>query len=232
MISEYGSGPGLPGQVQNIASMTAGVNCADMTNTYTALEFDISLNMFGDETLMVRRPRELKRYRLSDAEKGFIEQVSRGETPEDVQHFFERYIELSDNRDANMYNVPFMADYRVWYTVYCANHIIREGHSFIEKAGLDKEDGNPQKLKDARACYLVLQQLYKLLEQDHRLIEIRKSFVTELIKPLQNGLMQVMLEDMNSDNAQRFLLFRNELIDYYKRYLYFAPEEQLQGTFT
>lgn len=221
--------PGLPRQVQNIASMAAGVNCADTVNLYTALEFDITPNMFADETLMIRRPRELRKYRLNAAELEFMAQVSGGETPEAVQKFFERYIQLSDNKDATEETTPFMADYRVWYTLYCLDRIVREGHAFIEKADLYKEHGNPKNIRDARACFLLMRRMRKYLETDHRLNETnRKTLVTELLEPIEKAAMQVMLENMNEDNAEPFMLFRNEKTEFFRRYLYNAPEDQLQ----
>ena len=70
--------PGLPRQTQNIASMAAGVNCADRTNLYTALEFDITLNMYEEETLQLRSQGKPGIYRLNDAETEFMALVNYG----------------------------------------------------------------------------------------------------------------------------------------------------------
>ncbi len=222
---------GLPRQVQNIASMAAGIDCQDRHTLYTAVEFDITPNMYSDETLMLRRPRELKKYRMNPAEEDFITQVCAGKNPEGTEEFFARYIELSGNVEATPLNTPFMADYRVLYAVYCATKIIREGHAFVEKAGLMNEQGNPNRIRDARVCFLLMRKMRNLLENDHRMHDSkgkdnRKSLVSEWLAPLENALMQVMEKDMDSPDAERFMLFRNEQTDFYRKYLYSASEDQ------
>ena len=220
----------LPKQVQNIASMAAGVNCGDENTLYTALEFDVSRNMFEDETLQLRRQRELRGYRLNEAEADFMAEILGGKTPEAIQAFFDRYKELAERPEATETETPFMADYRVWYAVYCADRIIREKHSFIEKAGLMNEHGNPKKIRDTRVCFLLLNQLRKLLAEDHRLNDVRRGrgLVAELMAPLESALQQVMLEDMQSESAENFLLRRNEMVRFHFDYLYNAPEDQLE----
>ncbi len=222
---------GLPRQVQNIASMAAGVDCQDMVRLYTAIEFDITPNMFSDETMMLRRPRELKKYRLNGAEEDFITQVCAGSIPEGVEEFFKRYTELSGNVEATPLTTPFMADYRVWFAVYCASRIIREGHAFIDRAGLTNEQGNPNKIRDARVCFLLMRRMRNLLENDHRMhdskaVGSRKNLVPEWLAPIETALMQVMEKDMDSAEAERFMLFRNEQTEFYRKYLYSASEDQ------
>ena len=217
---------GLPKQVQNIASMAAGVNCADISTLYTALEFDVTQNMYEEETLHLDRPRELRAYRLSEAEIDFIREVSAGNMPDSVQAFFNRYRELTERPEARETETEFMADYRVLYTVYCLNRIVKEKHTFIEKAGLMKEHGNPHMVRDARACYRLMLQLREYLENDHRLNEIRRALVTELTEPLETAVLKVMLEDMTSDNAEPFLLRRSDMAEFHRRTLYTAPASQ------
>ncbi len=219
----------LPKQVQNIASMSAGVNCADDNTLYTALEFDVSRNMFEDETLQLRRQRELRGYRLNEVEMDFMTEVLSGKTPAAVQSFFERYRELAERQEAAETEIPFMADYRVWYLVYCADRIAKEKHSFIEKAGLMNEHGNPKKIRDARACFLLLSNLRRVLSEDHQEeMRVTKGLVTNLMAPLEAALLKVMREDMHSTGAEPFLLRRNEMIRFHRDYLYNAPDEQLE----
>ena len=218
---------GLPKQVQNIASMAAGVNCSDRSTLYTALEFDITQNLYEEETLHLDRPRELRGYRLNEAEIDFIRDISTGRIPDSVQEFFNRYRELVERPDAKETEIEFMADYRVLYAVYCLDGIAKGKHTFIEKAGLTKEHGNPHMVRDARACYTLMVQLRKILEKDHRLNEIRRTLVTELTESLETAVLKVMMEDMSSDNAEPFLLKRSDMVEFHRRTLYMAPENQL-----
>ena len=218
---------GLPRQVQNIASVAAGVNCADSCTLYTALEFDVTLNMYEDETLHLERPREPRLYHLSEAELAFMEEVSSGKTPQVVSDFFDRYRKLTERGDASELDTPFMADYRVWYALYCMDQIIKEKDAFIEKAELYNEHGNPQRVKPARSCFTLMHQLHQLLEGDHRVGENNRTLVTELLEPLETGLMKYMLECMNRDDAQSFMLKRNDMLEFHRRTLYTAPETQL-----
>ena len=219
---------GLPKQVQNIASMAAGVNCADVSTLYTALEFDVAQNLYEEETLHLDRPRELRAYRLSEAEIDFIREVSAGKTPASVRAFFERYRELTEQHEAKETETEFMADYRVLYAVYCLDRIAKEKHAFIEKAGLMKEHGNPHMVKDARACYNLILQLRRYLENDHRLNEIRRTLVTELTEPLETAVLKVMLEDMSTDTAEPFLVRRSDMVEFHRRTLYTAPDSQIE----
>lgn len=222
--------PGLPKQVHNIASMAAGVDCGDTNTLYTALEFDVERNMFEDETLQVRKQRELRGYRLNEGELDFISDVCAGKIPAVVTEFFNRYRELAERPEARETETPFMADYRVWYGLYCADRIIKEGHSFIEKAGLTNEHGNPRKIRDTRACFLLLNQLHRVLEEDHQLNDVRrtKGLVAELMGPLETALLKVMQDDMHSESAEPFLLRRNEMVKFHRDYLYNAPEDQTE----
>ena len=221
---------GLPKQVQNIASVSAGVNGADTVNLYTALEFDVSLNMYEEETLRLDRPRDLRAYRLTEGELQFIREASEGKTPAVVQEFFARYKQLTDHEydGTSELNTPFMADYRVWYGLYCMDRIIKEGHAFIKDSGLmnEFEHGKVKIVKDARACFTLMRQMHKLLEKEHRLGEIRRALAVELLEPLETRLLKFMLDDMNRDDAEPFLLNRNEMIDFHHRMLYYAPDSQ------
>ena len=219
---------GLPQQVQNIASVSAGVNGADIVTLYTALEFDVSLNMYDDETLRIDRPRDFRAYRLTEGELKFIENVSKGQVPEVVQEFFARYQKLADHEhdDTTELNTPFMADYRVWYGLYCMDQILREGHEFISSAGLMNEHGNPKQVRDARACFTLMNQMHKLLEKDH---ELRRNLVADLLEPLETGLLKFMLDDMNREGAEPFLLKRNEMIEFHSRTINIAPDSQLEA---
>ncbi len=225
----------LPRQVQNIASVSAGVNCADTVNLYTALEFDVSLNMYEGETLRLDQPRALRSYRLTEGELQFIREVSEGEVPAVVQEFFARYKQLTDREydGTSELNTPFMADYRVWYGLYCMDRIIKEGHVFINAAGLmnELEHGKPKTVKDARACFTLMKQMHKILGKDHKLGEIRRTLVVDLLEPLETGLLKFMLDDMNRDDAEPFLLNRNEMVDFHYRMLYLALDSQ-QGLMT
>ena len=218
---------GLPKQVQNIASMAAGVNCADRSALYTALEFDVAQNMYAEETLQLRRQGDRSIYRLNEAETEFISAVSRGEVPAAVGGFFNRYKAAVENPSATAENTPFMADYRVWYSLYCMERIAGEGHSFIEKAGLTAEHGNPKRIRDARACWILMQDLRRILENEHKLGAVRRNLVTELLEPVESALLKVMIRDMRSDGAEPFLARRNEMVAWHRRYLYSVPESQL-----
>ena len=221
--------PGLPKQVQNIASMAAGVNAADQGSLYAAIEFDITQNMYEEETLRIDRPQQLRNYRLYQGELDFISEVSSGKTPEAVTAFFNHYKDLIENPELTETQVPFMADYRVWFALYCIDHVTREKHSFVEKAGLMNEHGNPNRIRDARACYLLMQNLRRLLEEDHKLSENskRRNLVTELTEDLEAGLMKVMLENMNEANAEPFLIRRNEMVEFHRRTLYTVTNDQV-----
>lgn len=222
--------PGLPKQVQNIASMAAGVNCEDRCTLYTALEFDISFNMYAEETLQLERPRDMaEAYRLNEAEMEFITEVSSGVTPEAVSSFFDRYRALTGKTDIPETRVPFMADSRVWYLLWSMDRLIRERQAFIEKARLTEEQGGRTRLREARACFLLMRQLRRLLENDHHLNEENRTLVGELTGPLETALLEVMLEDMNRDGAEAFLLRRNEMVEFHRRTLYTVPDGQLDS---
>ncbi len=219
--------PALPQQVQNIASMAAGVNCSDQCLLNTAIEFDISENGYEEETLYLSRPKDLRQYRLTQGELDFISEDFSWKPPEPVYMFFLHYKELIEEPELQETSVPFMADYRVWYALYCIDRIIKEKHAFIEKAGLMNEHGNPKKIRDARACYLLMQNLRKLLEVDHRLNDKRRNLVTELTEELNIKLMKVMLENMAEASAEPFLLHRNEMVEFHRRTLYNATDAQV-----
>ena len=216
---------GLPRQVQNIASVSAGVNSADTVTLYSALEFDVALNMY-DETLRIDRPRDFRAYRLTEGELEFIEGISQGKVPAVVQEFFARYKKLADHEhdDTTELNTPFMADYRVWYGLYCMDRIIRDGHDFINSAGLMNEYGNPKPVRDARVCFSLMSRLHRMLEKDH---EIRRNLVPELLEPLETPLLKFMLEDMNRDGAETFMLKRNDMTEFHSWTLNYAPECQM-----
>lgn len=220
---------GLPRQVQNIASFSAGVNAADTVTLYSAMEVDVSLNMYADETLRIDRPRDIRAFRLTDAELQFIGEVSQGQVPAVVREFFERYKKLAEheNDDTTELNTPFMADYRVWYGLYCMGKIAEQGHAFISEAGLNNEHGSQQPVGDTRACFTLMNQMHKLLESDHRLTDIRRSLVAELLEPLETGLLKFMLDDMNRDGAKPFMLKRNDMVEFHRRTLYYAPDSQM-----
>ena len=221
--------PGLPSQVQNIASMAAGVYIMDTCTLYSALEFYIDLDLPPEAAMRLNGyiPNE---YKLNAAEMDFITEISEGKTPELVRDFFERYRKYMDEPTAKETQVPFMADYRVWYTLWCIDRIIHEKHSFIEKAELTREHGNPNSIGDARACYLLLLQLRNILEKDHR-VETKYSpeIRAGLMGPLESGLHSVMLEDIRKADAKPFLLRRTEMVDFHKRFLYSAPAGQLDA---
>ena len=215
---------GLPRQVQNIASVAAGVNGADTSTLYSALEFDMALNMY-DETLCIDRPRNTRAYRLTEGEQAFIEEVCSGRVPAIVEDFFTRYKKLTDHEhdDTSELNTPFMADYRVWYGLYCMDRIDKEGREFIGLAGLTNEHGNPKPVSYARACFTLIRQMHRLLERDHR---IRRNVIAELLEPLETGLLKIMLDDMKRDDAEPFMLKRNEMIGFHSWTLYYAPDSQ------
>lgn len=219
--------PMLPRQVQNIASMAAGVNCGDAGELYSALEFDITLNMYEDETLQMRRPRELHQYRLNEGEMEFISQVTEGHIPDAVKDFFDRYLTMSGNMEADETQIPFMADYRVWYGLYCLDQLAKDS-SFAAKAGLTAEENQAEQIRPARACFLTLRRLRNILGNEHRLNENHKNLVTELLAPLESAVLKTMVADMEQENAQPFLLRRNEMVDFHRQTLYMAPEKQVE----
>ena len=216
----------LPRQVQNIASMAAGVNCGNTGELYSALEFDITVNMYEDETLQLRRPKVFPQgYRLNEAEMDFIRGTAEGKTPEAVDEFFRRYCILMENPDLDVLQVPFMADYRVWYTLYCLDQMTKDG-GFREKANLARED-NQDRIRTARACFILMRRLRGILENDHHLNESRKSFVSDLLEPLESRVLKTMVADMEQETAQSFLLRRNEMVEFHRHTLYYAPETQV-----
>ena len=220
---------GLPKQVQNIASMAAGVNGGDMNTLYTALEFDVSQNRDGENTFtLMPRQRYPRAYRLNAAEREFIETVAEGTLPEAVQELFRRYCELADQEDVTETNTPFMADYRLLYDIYCLDQITREKHAFIEKADLEKQLGNNGKASDARICFLLLRNIRSYLEKDHKLNDIRKNLATELLEPLETATYQVMLESMEQKDAEPFMARRNDMLEVHRRTLYYATENQAE----
>ena len=217
--------PGLPKQVQNIASMAAGVNAGDICTLYTAIEFDIARGLIGEgETLRIERLDSLGKYKLSGGELDFITDVSNGKTPKIVQKFFDYYREQGDNREKKETEVPFMADYRVWYALYCMDRVIHEKHEFITNAKLNREHGNNNDISDARACFLLMSRLRKILERDHGL---ERSLVTTLLEELETGLLGVMLEDMKKADAKPFLLRKNEMLEFHRKTLYIATDDQV-----
>ena len=218
---------GLPAQVQNIASMAAGVNGGDINTLYTALEFDISTNMDGENTLLFPRHRYPRKFRLTDAETDFITAVSEGTTPEAVEGLFSRYRELNGDPQVTVNSTPFMADYRVWYAAYCLDRIAKEKHDFIEKAGLAEENGSTKKISDARVCFLLIRSIRGYLEKDHHLNDQHKNLVTEMLEPLETAAYRFMLENMDSDGAEPFMVRRNDMLEFHRRTLYVAPESQL-----
>ena len=219
---------GLPKQVQNIASMAAGVNGGDINTLYTALEFDISLNRDAENTFHAQRQRFPRAYRLNGAEKEFITAVHDGSMPEAAQRFFRRYRELMDQQELTETEVPFMADYRLLYDLYCLDRIVREKHEFIVKADLEKQFENSGKANDARICFLLLRDVRSYLEKDHKLNEIRKNLVSELLEPVESAVFQVMLENLKAENAGPFMLRRNDMLEFHRRTLYSAMDQQLE----
>jgi len=218
---------GLPRQVQNIASMSAGVNGGDQNSLFSALEFDLSQNRDGESSFIVSRQRFPRILRLNEAEKDFILAASEGRIPESAKTLFEKYQKLADP-DATVTNTPFMADYRVLYGLYCLEQIAREKHDFIEKAKLDNEYGSDKKARDARACFLLMKNIRSWLEKDHRLNDLRRGLVTELLEPLETPVYQIMLKDMESSDAEPFMIRRNDMMEFHRKTLYSASEEQIQ----
>ena len=223
--------PALPKQVQNIASFAAGVNGGDNNMLYSALEVTVTRNMPVEETLQLKNTGFKANYRLREAELNFITEVENGartgKTLTVIDEFFKRYKELTGRTEATECDIPFMADYRVWYTLYCMDHIAKEENAFIQKAGLTHEHGNPKPVNDARACYLLIRQLRMLLEKEHHLNDERRGLVTELAEPLERPLLEYMLKTLQAENAEPFLLKRNEMVDYHRRYLYMASDSEL-----
>lgn len=219
--------PRLPRQVQNISSMAAGVHCSDRSTLYTALEFDIERDMYADETLQLRSPRELRNYRLNEGEMEFIRLAAEGRIPKAVEEFLARYRELAERQEADELTTPFMADYRVWYGLYCLEQIA-EDKNFIMKAGLTREEGNPNKVSYTRACFTLIQNLEKILEEDHHLNDIRRNLVSELMEPLESKVYAVMLADMSQERAEPFLLRRNEMVEFHRKILYQASDAQTE----
>lgn len=218
---------GLPTQVQNIASMAAGVNGGDINTLYTALEFDISMNMDGENTLLLPRNRFPRRLRLKEAEMEFITNISQGNMPEVINELFERYKKLIDDSHTTINETPFMADYRVLYAVYCLDRIAKEKHAFIEKAGLAEEHDSNKKISDARVCFVMLKSIRNYLEKDHHLNDQHRNLVSELLAPLETAIYQFMLENMNRDDAEPFMVRRNDMLEFHRKTLYVALENQL-----
>lgn len=209
---------GLPRQAQNIASMAAGVNCGDTHNLRTALQFDIAENGYEDETLNVARQQRLVKYRLNDIETAFIRSVAAGEVPAAVAGFFDTYRKKTNQPDIDPLTVPFMADLRVWYGLFCADMIGREGHGFIQRANLNL-DQNDARVSDAVACNRCLTALRTILTEEHK---VKDAFA--LLAGIEEGLLRVMAADMDGDSARPFLRSSNELIGF-QRCLLTTPNE-------
>lgn len=220
---------GLPKQVQNIASMAAGVNGGDTNTLYAALEFNNSQNRDGEDTFSFSPKQRFPRsFRLNAAEREFIEAANEGHLPEACGRLFHRYQELAEQPDITETETPFMADYRLLYGIYCLDQITKEGHAFIERAELEKDLDNSGKAGDARICFLLLRNVRRYLEKNHKLNEkIRKTFVTELLEPLETAIFQVMLESMKQEQAEPFMTRRSDMLEFHHRLLYTATQDQV-----
>lgn len=217
---------GLPKQVQNIASMAAGVDCRDNASLCTALQFCIGQNLYAEETLQVKKPKELWQYRLNAAEMGFIRLANEGKVPESLETFAEQYAQMSCSDREQVALTPFMADYRVWYTLYCIEQLKKEGLDFLRSAGMDVElnaSGTRVRVRLARACYLLRVRLRQLVREHE---ELRK-YADGLLHDLEGDLFALMLEDMQDADAQPFFTKRTELLEFHQRIVTRAPEDQV-----
>ena len=219
---------GLPKQVQNIASMAAGVDCGDNASLYTALQFCIGQNLYAEETLQVKKPKELRAYRLNTAEMNFIRLASDGKVPESLATFAEQYAQMSGCDAQKVALTPFMADYRIWYALYCIEQLKKEGMDFLHSAGMDMElnaSGTKVHVRLARACYLLRVHLRQLVREHE---ELRK-YADGLLHDLEGDLFALMLGDMQEAEAQPFLTKRTELLEFHQRIVTRVPEDQLDA---
>lgn len=232
----------LPKQVQNIASMAAGVDCLDHADLYTALEFDIKQNMFAEETLLLKDTRQVQAYKLNEAEQAFIAATVRGEVPALVTAFFEKYKKLANEPDASVLDTPFMADYRFWYDLYCMERILKEGHDFIISAHLNKEN-DKEDINDAKVCFNLMRHFRRVLS-DHAtkkntddydrnpltslpLRQLPEEIIGSLVEETETALYSFMLDAMRGYNKEVFMARRTDMLDFQRHLLKEAPDQQL-----
>lgn len=216
----------LPRQVQNIASMAAGVDCADGAELYSALEFNITQNLYEEDALQVQRPKELRGYRLSRIETDFISSVAKGQIPASVREFLKNYQSQAHDTQANELTLPFMADYRLWYSLYCIERLLHEGESVLHAARLDIEtgiNGEQVPIRPARAYFKLMNSLREIIAQHSEL----HAYTEALLREIEAKLFPLMLQDLRAPGAQPFLLRRSEMVAYQQHLLNSAPESQV-----
>ncbi len=204
--------PNLPAQVQNITSFAAGIDCRDKIDRLnSALLFCIDENLNVEDALLLDEPKALGEYKLCPAEMNFIQDVANGKTPTLVAEMMKRYRELHPDANLDEHQIPFMSDYRVWYKLYCVEHLIQEGTGFLQQANLDVEENEEDKIRirPARSCFLLMNELRSVLLEHEKYI--KKADADALLKECEEKLLQMMLENMQSKDAKPFIVRPSEI---------------------
>ncbi len=219
--------PKLPAQVQNITSFAAGVDCRDVIDRLnSALLFCIAENLNVEDALQLDEPKALGQYKLCPAEMSFIQDVASGKTPTLVDKVLNQYQVLHPDANLNEHQIPLMSDYRVWYTLYCAEHLIQEGPEFLQQANLDVEENGEDKIRirPARSYFLLINELRNVFFDHGK--EVKKAEIDALLKECEEKLLRMMLESMQSENAKPFIVRPSEMRMWHARILT-TPYEEL-----
>lgn len=218
--------PKLPTQVQNITSFAAGVDCRDgIDRLNSALLFCISENLNVEDALQLDEQKALGQYKLCPAEMNFIQEVASGKVPTLVAEVMKQYQALRPDANLNVHQIPFMSDYRVWYTLYCVEHLIQEGVGFLQQADLDVEENEENRIsiRPARSCFLLMNELRNVF-LDHEK-NIKRTEVDALLKECEEKLLQMMLESMQAKDAKPFIVRPSEMRMWHVRILTTPYEE-------
>ncbi|MDO4837290.1 MAG: hypothetical protein Q4B32_02735, partial [Clostridia bacterium] len=219
--------PKLPAQVQNITSFAAGVDCRDVIDRLnSALLFCIDENLNVEDALQLDEPKALGQYKLCPAEMNFIQDVANGKTPTLVAEVMKQYQALHPDANLDMHQIPFMSDYRVWYQLYCVEHLIQDGSAFLQQANLDIEENEEDKIRirPARSYFLLMNELRDVF-LDHSK-EVKKAEVDVLLKGCEEKLLQMMLESMQAQDAKPFIVRPSEMRMWHAKILA-TPYEEL-----
>ena len=221
--------PKLPAQVQNITSFAAGVDCRDAIDRLnSALLFCIDENLNVEDALQLDEPKTLGQYKLCPAEMNFIRDVASGKTPTLVAEVMKQYQALHPDANLDVHQIPFMADYQVWYKLYCVEHLIQEGPEFLQQANLDIEENEEDKIRirPARSYFLLMNDLRSVfLDHDK---EVKKAEIDALLKGCEEKLLQMMLESMQTQDAKSFIVRPSEMRMWHTKMLT-TPYEELSS---
>ena len=216
----------LPGQVRNIVSMAAGVDCGDKLVDYAALQFDITANRPAEDCFELKQSRIPQALRLDEAQSEFMDLVLQGKRPALLDALFENYQRIESKQDEPVTTTPFMADMRLWYDLYCLEMCVKEGHAFVVKARLNERE---QRIKrdatDARAYYVLLKDIRSHClnhEMLRRRVGDKKTDLVELmLEDIQAPLTQKMLEDQHS-----FLFMLDEMEELHRNFVQKATDKE------